>query len=139
MDVTSIKLTIFFENPFWVGIFERNINGKLSACRVVFGQEPKDNQVLEFVLKNDRQLRYSPEILNENVVKEKINPKRMQRDSKRQIQNLGIGTKSQQALKLQQEKNKTVRKAKRKEQKEFKRDKMYILRQQKKREKHKGR
>ena len=68
-----------------------------------------------------------------------INPKRMQRDSKRQIQNLGIGTKSQQALKLQQEKNKTVRKAKRKEQKEFKRDKMYILRQQKKREKHKGR
>lgn len=139
MDVTSIKLTIYFENPFWVGIFERNINGKLSACRVVFGQEPKDNQVLEFVLKNDRQLRYSPEILNENVVKEKINPKRMQRDSKRQIQNLGIGTKSQQALKLQQEKNKTVRKAKRKEQKEFKRDKMYILRQQKKREKHKGR
>lgn len=139
MDVTSIKLTIYFENPFWVGIFERNINGKLSACRVVFGQEPKDNQVLEFVLKNDRQLRYSPEILNENVVKEKVNPKRMQRDSKRQIQNLGIGTKSQQALKLQQEKNKTVRKAKRKEQKEFKRDKMYILRQQKKREKHKGR
>lgn len=139
MDVKSIKLTIYFENPFWVGIFERNINGKLSACRVVFGQEPKDNQVLEFVLKNDRQLRYSPEILNENVVKEKVNPKRMQRDSKRQIQNLGIGTKSQQALKLQQEKNKTVRKAKRKEQKEFKRDKMYILRQQKKREKHKGR
>ncbi|MFR8104100.1 MAG: YjdF family protein [Clostridia bacterium] len=139
MDVTSIKLTIYFENPFWVGIFERNINGKLSACRVVFGQEPKDNQVLEFVLKNDRQLQYSPEILNENVVKEKVNPKRMQRDSKRQIQNLGIGTKSQQALKLQQEKNKTVRKAKRKEQKEFKRDKMYILRQQKKREKHKGR
>lgn len=139
MDVTSIKLTIYFENPFWVGIFERNINGKLSACRVVFGQEPKDNQVLEIVLKNDRQLRYSPEILNENVVKEKVNPKRMQRDSKRQIQNLGIGTKSQQALKLQQEKNKTVRKAKRKEQKEFKRDKMYILRQQKKREKHKGR
>ena len=139
MDVTSIKLTIYFENPFWVGIFERNINGKLSACRVVFGQERKDNQVLEFVLKNDRQLRYSPEILNENVVKEKVNPKRMQRDSKRQIQNLGIGTKSQQALKLQQEKNKTVRKAKRKEQKEFKRDKMYILRQQKKREKHKGR
>lgn len=139
MDVKSIKLTIYFENPFWVGIFERNINGKLSACRVVFGQEPKDNQVLEFVLKNDRQLQYSPEILNENVVKEKVNPKRMQRDSKRQIQNLGIGTKSQQALKLQQEKNKTVRKAKRKEQKEFKRDKMYILRQQKKREKHKGR
>lgn len=37
-----------------------------------------------------------------------MNPKKMQRDVKRQMQNIGIGTKSQQALKLQQEQNKQI-------------------------------
>ena len=39
------KLTVFFEDPFWVGIFERIEKGKLSVCRVVFGSEPKDYEV----------------------------------------------------------------------------------------------
>ena len=42
------KLTVFFEDPFWVGIFERVESGKLSVCRVVFGSEPKDYEVWEF-------------------------------------------------------------------------------------------
>ena len=36
----------------------------------------------------------------------KQNPKRRQREVKKQLRNTGIGTKSQQALKLQQEQNK---------------------------------
>ena len=51
------KLTVFFEDPFWVGIFERIEKGKLSVCRVVFGSEPKDYEVWEFVLANYHQLR----------------------------------------------------------------------------------
>lgn len=40
---TSIgKLTVFFEEPFWVGVFERIENGKLSVSKVTFGAEPKD-------------------------------------------------------------------------------------------------
>ncbi len=35
------KLTVFFEEPFWVGVFERTENGKLSVCKVSFGAEPK--------------------------------------------------------------------------------------------------
>lgn len=32
---TSIgKLTVFFEEPFWVGVFERIENGKLSVSKV---------------------------------------------------------------------------------------------------------
>lgn len=38
------------------------------------------------------------------------NPKRVQREVRKQVQNSGIGTKSQQALKLQQEQLKTERK-----------------------------
>ena len=39
------KLTIYFEEPFWVGVFEELDGGKLSVCRTVFGAEPTDAQV----------------------------------------------------------------------------------------------
>ena len=31
------SLKVFFENPFWVGVFERIEDGKLSVCKVTFG------------------------------------------------------------------------------------------------------
>lgn len=139
MDRVSVKLTVYFENPFWIGIFERSIDEKLSVCKVIFGAEPKDYEILEIVLNRYSKLKYSPEILYEKVFKEKVNPKRVQREVKKQLNNEGVGTKSQQALKLQQEENKTIRKIKTKEQKEIEKEKIYSLKQQKKREKHKGR
>ena len=73
------------------------------------------------------------------VVKEsKRNPKRMQRDAKKQIQKTGIGTKSQQALKMKQEQNKQERKLRSRERKAAEEIRMFELTQQKKREKHKG-
>ncbi len=39
MDKVSGKLTVFFEDPFWVGVFERVSDGKLSVCKVTFGAE----------------------------------------------------------------------------------------------------
>ena len=67
------------------------------------------------------------------VVKEsKKNPKRLQREARRQTQDKGIGTKSQQALKLQQEQNKLVRKEKSREQKEAENLRQFELKQQKK-------
>ena len=51
---------------------------------------------------------------------------------------IGIGTKSQQALKLQQEQNKQERKEKRRKKKEAEEQRMFELKQRKKREKHKG-
>lgn len=52
MDTEYGSLTVFFENPFWVGVFERVSNGKLSVCKVTFGAEPKDYEVWAFVLKH---------------------------------------------------------------------------------------
>lgn len=42
MDKSRGKLTVFFEKPFWVGVFERIEDGKLSVTKVTFGTEPKD-------------------------------------------------------------------------------------------------
>ena len=35
-EVTG-KLTVFFEEPFWVGVFERYEDGKLSVAKVNIG------------------------------------------------------------------------------------------------------
>ena len=137
MDKVSGKLTVYFEEPFWVGIFERIEDGKLSVAKVTFGAEPKDYEVQEYVQKYYFSLKFSPAV--DTVVKDiKRNPKRIQRETKKQMQEIGIGTKSQQALKLQQEQNKQERKVRSQEKKESEKLRMFELKQQKKREKHKG-
>ena len=76
----------------------------------------------------------------EAVVKEtKSNPKKVQRDIKKSLARNGIGTKSQQALKLQQEQGKLERKVKSREQKQAEDDRRFELKQRKKKEKHRGR
>ena len=137
MGNISSRLIVYFEEPFWIGVFERVCNGKLSVAKVTFGAEPMDYEVQEFILKYYNNLQFSPVV--EAVVKEKKkNPKRIQRDVKKQLQNTGIGTKSQQALKLQQEQNKQERKVKSKEQKIAREKHLFELKQQKKIAKHKG-
>lgn len=69
MDKTSCRLTVFFENPFWVGIIECNEDGKLTVSKITFYKEPKDYEIRNFILKKYNQLNFSPAV--ENVVIEK--------------------------------------------------------------------
>ena len=138
MDKVSGKLTVFFEEPFWVGVFECVSDGKLSVSKVTFGAEPRDYEIYDFILKNYYRLRFSPAVVTD-VKEVGHNPKRMQREVRKQIQNAGIGTKSQQALKLQQEQLKMERKTVRREQREAEKQRQFELKQQKKKEKHRGR
>lgn len=137
MEKITGKLSVYFENPFWVGIFENVYNGKLSVAKFTFGAEPKDNEVYEFVLKNYYRLPFCKGIDTE-IKEHKLNPKRMQRMAKREVQNVGIGTKSQQVLKMQHEENKTERKKRTKEQREAEERRAFELKQQKKKEKKRG-
>ena len=137
MDKVNGKLTVYFEEPYWIGVFERIEDGKLSVAKVTFGAEPKDYEVQEYIQKHYASLKFSPAV--DAVVKDiKRNPKRMQREARRQMQETGIGTKSQQALKLQQEQNKQECKIRSREKKEVEELRMFEMKQQKKREKHKG-
>lgn len=136
--LTTIGLTVFFEEPFWVGVFEGVWEDKLSVCKITFGPEPKDYEIYDFILKNYYPLRFSP-AMETDVKETSRNPKRIQREVRKQVQNTGIGTKSQQALKLQQEQWKTERKQISREQKEAEKQRQFELKQQKKKEKHKGR
>lgn len=138
MEKTVSKLTIFFDDPFWVGIFERENNGKYEVCKITFGAEPKDYEVYDFMLKNWDKLRFSPSIEAATINEKCINPKRMQRAINRQLQDTGIGTKAQQALKLQQEQSKLGRKFRSRKQRESERDRQFELRQEKRKAKHRG-
>lgn len=138
MDKVSTELKVYFEDPFWVGIYERLSDGKLSVCKVTFGPEPKDCEVQDWVIKHFYSLRFSPSVAIEEKQKTSVNPKRLQREVHKQIQNVGMGTKSQQALKLQQEEGKQARKKQSREQKEAEQQRMFDLKQQKRKMKHKG-
>ena len=137
MDTGSGKLTVFFEGPFWVGVFERTAGGKLSVCKVTFGAEPRDFEVWDFILRHYHELTFSPAVETE-VRQTPDNPKRRQRSAREQVQAAGIGTRSQQALQMQREALKIQRKQTGKEQEEARKQHRRDVKQQKRRDKHRG-
>ena len=137
MDTLYGQVTVYFDGTYWAGLFERIENNKLSVAKVIFGSEPSDAEVYQFILKNGYNLHYSPAV--DTVVNEvRKNPKRMQREARKQMQEKGIGTKAQQALKLQHEQNKAERKCRSREQKRAEEQRKFEMKQQKKREKHRA-
>lgn len=132
------KLTVYFDDPFWVGVFERVDDKMLSACKVTFGTEPKDCEVWDFVLKNYSKLKFSPSVKTQQK-QTADSPKRRLRNAKKQLKNAGIGTKSQQALAAEREAAKNERQKNTKEQKELKKQRLFEQKKQKRKQKHKGR
>lgn len=137
MDKVTEKLTVFFDDPFWVGIFERSEGSKLSAAKVTFGAEPGNYDIYEFILDHYYDLQFSSAV-KIAVREETGNPKRKQKDARKTMQEKGIGTKSQQALKQQYEQNKQERKVKNREEKAAKEQRLFKLKQQKKKAKQRG-
>ena len=132
------KLTVYFAEPFWLGLYERETNGKLEVAKIVFGKEPTDYEVYKFFMQNFKKLRFSPPVFSSEKQAVKLNPKRMQRAITKQLSEKGIGTKAQQALKLQHEQNASVRKNFNKKKNELEKQEQFANRQLKKKEKHKG-
>ena len=139
MDSISVSLTVFFDGQFYVGLVERTQNDMLTCCRIVFGAEPKDCEVYRYLLDSWYSLSFSPPVSAGRISTAHINPKRMRRTAARLLSRPAEGgTKSQQALRLQREQNKVERRIKSKAQKQAEKQAAFLLRQQKKKEKHRG-
>lgn len=135
--LTKSELKVFFDDPFWVGILERLEGGKLSVCKITFGAEPTDAQIYAFILSRYNKLKFSRP--QKTAQKQKADsPKRRIRDAKKLLKKGDIGTKSQQVLKKQYEEMKIERKTSDKERREAEKQRQFDLRQQKRKEKHKG-
>lgn len=135
--ILRCTLTILFDDPFWIGLCERELDGRYEAARIVFGAEPKDYEIYAFVLRHWYALRFSP-ALPGTAAKPRANPKRMQRQVRRQTAARGVGTKAQEALKLQLEQGRLERKARTRRERETEKARRFALHREKKREKHRG-
>ena len=131
------SLTVFFDEPFWVGVFERVDGGKLYVCKVTFGAEPKDYDVFEFILRRYYKLTFSPSVQTE-VRQKADNPKRRLRNAGKQMERSGVGTKSQQALQKQREEMKTEQKQLSREKRDAEEKRRFEMKKQKKKEKKRG-
>ncbi len=135
MCENETTLTVYFEPPFWVGVFARREGGALTAAKVTFGVEPRDQEVYALILSRYGSLQFSPPVAVP-VREAAKSPKRARREAARQAP--GIGTRSQQALQLQREQGKQARAEKSRAQKEEEARRRFALKQEKRREKHRG-
>ena len=135
---STSRLTILFDDPFWIGLYEREDDTEYSVCRIVFGAEPRDQEVYAYLLEHWRTLRFSPPRPGTEHLPPPKSPKRRQREARRMTQAAGIGTKAQQALKLQQEQGKQARLARTRQQREAEEARKFQLRQARRKEKHRG-
>lgn len=138
MQKIESKLTVCFEDPFWVGVYERTYDDKLEVCKITFGAEPKDYYVYDFLLKNWTDFEFSSAFENKDKAKEIKNPKRLKRAIKKQVSHSGVGTKAQQAIKVQQFENKIKRRKRSRIKSEEEKERQFELKQQKKKEKKLG-
>lgn len=71
-------MTVFYEGPFWVGVFVRVENVKLHVAKVTFGSDPSDKEIFELINNYYHKLQFSPEV-DAKVKPEIKNPKRKQK------------------------------------------------------------
>ncbi len=79
MECGYARLTVWFADPFWVGVYEREAEGRLEVCRHTFGAEPKDGEVWQWLLSAWRGLDFSPAVEAPRRPSGRENPKRVRR------------------------------------------------------------
>lgn len=132
------RLIVFFEDPFWVGICEREGDGLYEVCKITFGAEPEEAEVYDFILQSWHQLSFSPSLKIASTIDKHINPKRRQRLVKKQVLDHGVGTKAHQALKIQYDERKKERQILSRQEREAQKERQFALHQLKRKEKLKG-
>lgn len=138
MNDISIVLKVFFSDPFWIGVFEYQRANEFVVYKHTFGNEPSDHEIYEFILHHFYTIPWSP-MIDFMEKKARPNPKRMQRLVHRQLDSaLTIGTKAQQALKLQQEQRKLDITHNKYEKKREQKKMQFERKQEKRKQKHKG-
>lgn len=134
-----MKLTVYFNDAFWIGLVECDIDAYQCAS-FIFGSEPSNQEVLDMLMRTWHVLRFtSPHESDEKRVKEDMNPKRKLRLAKKEMKEHPARiSKAHQAMKQEQEKRKLVKKQYHKEEKEAQSTRKYQLKKAKQKAKHRG-
>ena len=98
----SSTLTVYHDGQFWVGLAEHVEDGRYGAARMVFGAEPSNEEILQFVVGKWERLSFFGDDVTETSKPAK-NPKRRAREAAKTLTQPAMGTKAQQALANQRE------------------------------------
>src|ERR1700722_9723408 len=85
--MATIKATIFFDIRFRIGTFERTEKEGYAVARHIFGAEPSDPEVHEFVLNHYVELKFG-EAKEVSIQIQRMNPKRVQREIRREMEKM---------------------------------------------------
>lgn len=139
--MATIKATIFFDKRFWVGTFERTDKEGYAVARHIFGGEPSDPEVYDFVLNHYHELKFG-ELKEINLQIQRMNPKRVQREVRREMEKIRETTKpstmAQDYMREELEKKKLQKKSATSAEKQAYKEEQFAIRQEKKKEKHRG-
>jgi hypothetical protein len=130
--------TVYFEGTFWVGVLESEERGRLIVARHVFGSEPSNVELLDFMLYRFAFLPRSGALSDETQAENRIrSPKRASREVMRDI-GRPPSTKAQAALKAAREETKAERASISREEKLALCARRFELRTEKRKKKHAG-
>ena len=135
----SSTLTVYHDGQFWVGVLEQVEDGQYSACRIVFGAEPSNEEVLDLICNRFNELRFTQPLEQEVAPKSAANPKRRQREASREMRRRGPSTKAQQALSEEREASAQQRKADARDRRDEEKRLRFEQRQEKRKQRHRGR
>lgn len=96
----SSTLTVYHDGQFWVGLAEHVEGGKYGVARIVFGAEPSDEEILQFVVGKWEKLSFFGDDPVETSKPAK-NPKRRAREAAKVLKRPAVSTKAQQAFAAQ--------------------------------------
>ena len=98
----SSALTVYHDGQFWVGLAEHVEDGRYGVARIVFGAEPSNEEILQFVAGRWEKLSFFGGEPTE-ASKPAKNPKRRAREAAKALKRPAVSTKAQQALATQRE------------------------------------
>lgn len=137
MNKGSQSLKVYYEDSFWVGIIERRSDGLLEVFRMTFISEPKEPEIYELV-QHMMSVKFSPSVEDE-FKQHSGSFKHRLKESRREMKLEGIGTKSQQAMKLKQQQEYVERKSAKHASKDELSKMKYEIKREKRKKKQRGR
>lgn len=137
-------VTVIFDPPFWIVLFEKIEKGKYSVAREVIGtSEPTNAELMSFFDRLDfSKIRYTVPVEEEKARKNETSFKKMQKKVKKATKQTNYKhtySKAHEELKKQQKYNKQERKSVSKEEKKEEQERKFEIKQQKKKQKLRGR
>ena len=98
----SSTLTVYHDGQFWVGLAEHVEDGRYGVIRIVFGAEPSDEEIVQFVASEWEKLSFFGGD-SAKASEPARNPKRRAREASKALKLPAMSTKAQQALAAQRE------------------------------------